>query len=240
MSFDSHALRELLEQGPRWGTFIDQYPRGNRAVSSNIINLGEVDASVLVKENSSKVRNAHTAQETGHANLVLTKPLFAWIEPTMMLHSNPFSPYGKTTANINNVECFPANNSSNSSKPVVSIHAEHHTSIQAMEIVIGNHQESELQLTISIPSAHVGSLNRLVIIEFVCKERLDRFSNRTTTFQVGVLILGTIAGIAPSRGLKSLSFNGSGSSSTLLSSEATPFIPVANILQFDSTNVSMT
>jgi hypothetical protein len=241
MSLDSNALRELLEQGPRWGTFFDQYPRGNRAVASNIINLGEVDPSILVKESHSRFRNsANTASLTtessnSNGNLVLSKPLYAWIEPSLMLNPNPFTTqYGRIAVTINNVDCFPAN-SSNSSKPIISISAEHYTSLQSMEIVVGNAQESELQLSISIPAAHVGSLNRLVIVELVCKEAIDRFSNRVTTFQVGLLILGTMAGMAPSRSMKALSGNGPNS----LSPEASPFIPVSNILQFDSTNVSI-
>ena len=239
MSLDSNALRELLEQGPKWGAFIDQYPRGNRAVASNIINLGEVDPSILVKETHSRSRNSTGAtlltQEPiiGSSNLLLSKPLYAWIEPSIFLNPNPFTPYGRIAVAINKVDCFPAN-SSNSSKPIISISAEHYTSLQSMEIIVGNPQESELQLSISIPSSHVGSLNRLAIIEFVCNESIDRFSTRVTTFRVGLLILGTIAGMTTSRSMKALSANGTNA----LSPEASPFIPVSNILQFDSTNVS--
>lgn len=242
MSLDSNALRELLEQGSRWGTFVDQYPRGNRSVSSNIINLGELDQSILVKD--TRFRGASGPPEHGSYNLLLTRPLYVWIEPTdrlvphEMIMSALYTPYSRTVVNINGIECFPANSSS-SGKPIITISCESLSNIQSMEIIAGNSQDYEITLNISVPSTHVGSLNRLVIIEFVCKEALDRFSQRVTTFKVGLLLLGTIAGIAnPSVGMKPTSINGSNLMNTSLSSEATPFIPISNLLQFDSTNVS--
>jgi hypothetical protein len=263
------VLLELLQQGRKWGISIEKasplHEQGilqkTTTVSKNsgantVIDVGEIVYEDLPHEGeeADEYIPFGYAEDYQELRKEVTQEVVICLNSSKYINNDNDESLSARRIELNSFFVVPENSSS--SRPSVSFV----NSASDLFSYLPSFSESSLSLYLNerksfkikflLPPNYLGSLNRLLVMKFVCNIQINDFSAVNMSFQVGVLLLGCVVRKAAhhvhnlplvgrfwepkSNSLSGGSFPVTSSVDALsLSTEAAPFVPLSKMLFFN-------
>lgn len=217
---DPRVLKELLQNGPlTWYTFLDMRPPGPLDQPPNKVS-GIMDVGDIIMEDLSREQFPFSGVSMSGSKY-WQKDLYIWVQPSHLLAM-------KSHIVLQAVEVYPP---ASNLRPEVQLRYQNELVKTGLKFEVASKPE-KLELILVFPDKYKGSINRVIVLEFLAENRMNEFSCTTMRFKVGLLILGNLVSKAASNtNDRRLIEN------TTLSLEATPFVPFEHIVRFDLENI---
>jgi hypothetical protein len=228
------TVKSLVEQGQEWGLSVTKVLESENSRSThssgikNIINFGEIVYDDLSYEGEDEEEYT----PFGYSDDYEEPKRFITQDLEILTVSREFLPENSKIV-LKSFDIIPPNHAA--SRPFIAFESKNEM-LSNMEFKSGT--PFRFKLKCSLPVNYHGSLNRLLILDFVSTREINSFSKVTVSFTVGVLFLGNVVDKAAHHLLKD---SQSSSKTNLLnfvkkdlSTEAAPFIPLSEMFFFNS------
>lgn len=234
LDLDEKDILELLQQGEYWNITVnkaaDDMTNANSeqplpTKTNNIIHIGDLlEEELTPLEEEEEVHDAKNGVKSRAIRQCYTQTLMLTVNTSHLFTSN-------AKISIQRFHILPENN--DAIRPVV--YFQDATSSKLFSSLELTPASSVLfKMKVVFPPEFKGSFNRLVVLDFEVKEILTKFASRSTTLRFGLLILGSVIMKAAEHSLKENQLESSSKRNLQLSAEAAPFIPLGDMMYFQS------
>jgi hypothetical protein len=262
------VLLELLQQGQKWGISIEKAcplpdlqvlkkSTGQRKTTpdNTVIDLGEIVYEDLPHEGEEADEYIPFGYEEDYKELrrEVTQEVVICLNPSTYINNDNDETLSAKRIELNSFFIVPENSSN--SRPSVSfvksspdLFSFLPSSSDSSSLTLYLNEKKSFMIKLLLPPNYLGSLNRLLVMKFICNIQINDFSAINMNFQVGILLLGCVVRKAahhvqisslidrfwdPNNKNDVINTSSVNADALSLSTEAAPFVPLSKMLFFN-------